>query len=118
MQHYAIKHLRVNVSKYQNSRSRRQVIDFFIFCLNKAYGKLFSKNALKVLAALYFFKIEGSLKYAISPLRGRGHHFLTENDAFSLHLYIKTRLYLYVCFGHTIKQLFNILKIDIVLKNI
>ena len=99
--------------------SRRQVIDFFIFCLNKAYGNLFSKNALKGSAALYFFfKIEGSLKYAISPLdRGRGHHFLTENDAFSLHSYIKTRSHLYVCFGHNIKQLFSILKLDIVLKN-
>ena len=40
-------HLRVNVSKYQNSRTRRQVVDFFILCLNKPYGKLFSKNALK-----------------------------------------------------------------------
>ena len=44
--------------------------------------------------------------------RSRGKHFLTENDAFSLHSYIKTRLHLYVCFGHTIKQLFNFLKID------
>ena len=78
---------------------------FFIFCLNKAYGKLFLKNALKVQQRFIFFKIEGSLRYAILPLdRGRGHHFLTENDAFSLHLYIKTRSHLYVCFGHTIKQ--------------
>ena len=85
--------LRVNVSKYQNSRSRRQVIDFIIFCLNKAYGKLFSKNALKGSAALSFFKIEGSLKHAISPLdRGSGHHFLIENDAFSLHSYIKNEI--------------------------
>ena len=36
--------LRVNVSKNQNLRSRRQVIDFFIVCLNKPYGKLFLKN--------------------------------------------------------------------------
>ena len=39
--------LRVNVSKCQNSRSHCYVIDFFIFCLNKAYGKLFLKNTLK-----------------------------------------------------------------------
>ena len=44
--------LRVNASKYQNSRTRRQVVDFFILCLNKPYGKLFSKNALKGSAAL------------------------------------------------------------------
>ena len=78
----------------------------------------FRKIHWKVQQRFIFFKIEGSLKYAISPLdRGRSHHFLTENDAFSLHSYIKTRSHLYVCFGHTIKQLFNILKIDIVLKN-
>ena len=47
-----LKGLRVNVGKYQNLRSRRQVIDFFIFCLNKAYGKLFSKNTLKGSAVL------------------------------------------------------------------
>ena len=39
--------LKINVSKCQNSRSHCDVIDFFIFCLNKAYGKLFLKNALK-----------------------------------------------------------------------
>ena len=54
--------LRVNVSKYQNSRSRRQVIDFFIFCLNKAYGKLFSKNTLKGSVALYFFQNRGKFE--------------------------------------------------------
>ena len=58
--------LRVNVSKYQNSRTRRQVVDFFILCLNKPYGKLFSKNALKVQQCFGFVKIEGSLKYAMN----------------------------------------------------
>ena len=46
-----------NVSKYQNSRTRRQVVDFFIFCLNKPYGKLFSKNALKVFELLHVYTI-------------------------------------------------------------
>ena len=36
--------------------------DFFIFCLNKTYGKLFSKYTLKGLAVLNFFKMEGSFK--------------------------------------------------------
>ena len=81
-------------------------------------GSYFRKIHWKVQQRFIFFKIEGSLKYAISPLdRGRGHHFLTENDVFSLHTYIKTRSQLYVYFGHTIKQLFSILKIDIVLEN-
>ena len=53
------KRLRVNVSKYQNSRTCRQVVDFFIFCLNKPYGKLFSKNALKGSAALWFCQNRG-----------------------------------------------------------
>ena len=54
--------LRVNVSKYQNSRTRRQVVDFFIFCLNKPYGKLFSKNALKGSAALWFCQNRGEFE--------------------------------------------------------
>ena len=87
-----------------------------MFCLN---GRLFSKKTLKGSAALnFFFKIEGGLKYAISSLdRGLGHHYLPENDAFSLYSYTKTRLHLYICFEHNIKQLINFLKIDIVLKN-
>ena len=56
------RYLRVNVSKNQNSRSRRQVIDFFIFCLNKAYGKLFSKNTLKGSAVLYFSQNRGKFE--------------------------------------------------------
>ena len=60
----ALQMLRVNVSKYQNSRSRRQVIDFFIFCVNKAYayGKLFSKNAMNGSAALYFLQNRGKFE--------------------------------------------------------
>ena len=56
----------------------------------------FRKMHGKVQQRFIFFKIEGSLKYAISPLdSGRSHHFLTENDAFSLHSYIKTRSHLW-----------------------
>ena len=114
----SIRRLRVNVSKYQNSRLRRQVIDFFIFCLNKPYVNLFSKIHWKVQQRFIFFKIEGSLKYAISPFnRGRDHHFLAKNDAFSLHSYIKTISLIYICFGDIINHLSTFLKIDIVLKN-
>ena len=64
---------RVNVSKYQNSRSRRQVIDFVIFCLDKAYGKLFSKNTLKGSAALYFFQNRGTFEIRNFASRPRSH---------------------------------------------
>ena len=111
--------VRVNVSKYQNSRTRRQVVDFFIFCLNKPYGKLFSKNALKGSAALWFCQIEGSLKYAIPAVdRGRGHRYLTEIDVLSLRTHRKTRSNLHICFEHIINHLFTFLKLDIVSKNL
>ena len=62
-------YIRVNVSKYQNLRTRRQVVDFFIFCLNKPYGKFFSKNALKGSAALWFCQNRG--KFEIRHFRCR-----------------------------------------------
>ena len=95
------------------------MVDFFILCLNKPYGKLFSKNALKGLAALGFVKSEGSLKYAIPAVdRGRGHRYLNETDAFSLRSYRKTRSNLHICFGHIINHLSAFLKLDIVSKNL
>ena len=63
--------LSVNVSKYQNSWTRRQVVDFFIFCLNKLYGKLFSKNALKGSAALWFCQNRGKFEIRHSRCRPR-----------------------------------------------
>ena len=64
-------YLRVNVSKYQNSRTRRQVVDFFILCLNKPYGKLFSKNPLKGSAALWFCQNRGKFEIRHSRCRPR-----------------------------------------------
>ena len=64
--------LRVNVStEYQNSRTRRQVVDFFIFCLNKPYGKLFLKNVLKGSAALWFCQNRGKFEKRHSRCRPR-----------------------------------------------
>ena len=64
-------YLRVNVSKYQNSRTCRQVVDFFTLCLNKPYGKLFSKNALKGSAALGFCQNRGKFEIRHSRCRSR-----------------------------------------------
>ena len=50
---------------------RRQVVDFFIFCLNKPYGKLFSKNALKGSAALWFCQNRGKFEIRHSCCRTR-----------------------------------------------
>ena len=115
------RYLRVNVSKYQNSRSRRQVVDFFMPFLNKPYGKLFSKNASKGSAALWFCQNRGNFENAILAVdRGRGHRYLTEIDAFSLRSYRKTRSNLHICFGHVISHRSTFLKldIDIVSKNL
>ena len=97
---------------------RRQVVDFFIFCLNKPYGKLFSKNALKGSAALWFCQNRGKFEiYAIPAVdRGRGHRYLTEIDAFSLRSYRKTRSNLNICCGHITNHLSTFLKLDIVSK--
>ena len=67
---------RVNVSKYQNSRTRRQVIDFFILCLNKPYGRLFSKNALKGSAALWFCQNRRKFEIRHSRCRPRSRPWL------------------------------------------
>ena len=66
-----IKYLRVNVSKYRNSLTRRPVVDFFIFCLNKPYGNLFSKNALKGSAVLWFCQNRGKFEIRHSRCRPR-----------------------------------------------
>ena len=93
----------------------RSVVNFFTFCLNKPYGKLFSKNALKVSAALWFCQNRG--KFEIRHSRCRGNRYLTEIGAFSLRSYRKTRSNLHICFGHIINHLSTFLKLDIVSTN-
>ena len=111
--------LRANVSRYQNSQTRRQVVDFFIFCLNKLYGKSFSKNALKGSAALWFCQNRGKFEIRHSAVDGgHGHRYLTEIDAFALRSYRKTRSKLLICFRHITKYLSTFLKLDIVSKNL
>ena len=64
-----VNYLKFDVSKYQNSRTRRQVVDCFIFCPSKPYGKLFSKNALKGSAALWFCQNRGIVTRIQTPTK-------------------------------------------------
>ena len=90
---------------------------FFIFCLNKPYGKLFSKNALKGLAALWFCQNRGKFEIRHSRCRPKSWaRYLTVIDAFSLRSYRKTRSNLHICFGHIINHLSTFLKLNIVSK--
>ena len=97
----------------------RSVVNFFTFCLNKPYGKLFSKNALKVSAALWFCQNRGKfeIRHSRAVDRGRGNRYLTEIGAFSLCSYRKTKSNLHICFGHIINHLSTFLKLDIVSTN-
>ena len=95
------------------------VVDFFILCLNKPYGKLFSKNTLKGSAALWFCQNRGKFEIRHSRCRPRSWPpFLAEVDAISLRSYRKTRSNLHICFGHIINHLSTFLKLDIVSKKL
>ena len=74
-------HLRANFCKYRESGDSLKIFNFFIFCPNKAFNKLFSKIQLKDTKALEFFQNRG--KFENRPFGLPPSLKIDKNDAFS-----------------------------------
>jgi len=57
-----VQHLRASVCKYRKPGASWEIFNFFIFCLSKPFGDLFSTMQLKVPKTLWFFQNRGKFE--------------------------------------------------------